>query len=312
MKTERIAPGDPQAIHVVIPVFRDLSATRQCLDSVMASEMPRNCGVAIIEDGSPEPEVVDYCRSLAAQGSVELLQNETNLGFVASCNRAFAQFSDSDIILLNSDTQVAGGWVQRLNACAYREADIGTVTPFSNNATICSYPQFNAENSLPTQWNTAGLDALFRAANRDQYTDIPTAVGFCMYIRRACLHQTGHFDQENFGLGYGEECDFSMRAASLGWRNVIAADVFVYHAGSASFGEQGRSRKGVADETIQRLHPDYGEKVSRFLAEDPLAPFRAAVDRLRLERKPEDGVNLLSESFACQRTLRNKIGRAHV
>ena len=307
MNTVGAGPGDARAIQVVIPVYRNLAATRKCVDSVIACGLPENGGVAIIEDGAPEPELVAYCQSVAAQESVVLLRNENNLGFVASCNRAFSAFPDSDIILLNSDTEVAGDWARRLNACAYREADIGTVTPFSNNATICSYPQFNADNSMPALWDTAGLDALFRTANSGRHADIPTAVGFCMYIRRDCLDATGPFDHENFGPGYGEECDFSMRAASLGWRNVIAADVFVYHAGSASFGPQGESRKGLADETMRRLHPDYGDRVNRFLGDDPLASFRAAVDRLRLEKRPEDGVNLLSESFERQQALQEKL-----
>jgi O-antigen biosynthesis protein len=291
----------------VIPVFRNLAATRKCLDSVIAPGLPDNCGIVIIEDGSPEPDVVEYCQLMSRRESVVLLRNERNLGFVASCNRAFSAFPDSDVILLNSDTEVAGDWIRRLNAAAYREDDIGTVTPFSNNATICSYPAFNTDNPLPTLWDTAQLDALFREANREQFADIPTAVGFCMYIRRDCLDATGPFDQDNFGPGYGEECDFSMRAAAIGWRNVIAADVFVYHAGSASFGPQGESRKGMADDTMRRLHPDYGDLVSRFLEQDPLAPFRAAVDRLRLETRPEDGVNLLSESFERQQALKEKL-----
>jgi GT2 family glycosyltransferase len=269
--------------------------------------LPDNCGIAIIEDGSPEPEVVEYCQLMSGQDSVVLLRNESNLGFVASCNRAFSAFPDSDIVLLNSDTEVAGDWIRRLKASAYREDDIGTVTPFSNNATICSYPAFNADNPVPALWDTAQLDTLFREANREQFADIPTAVGFCMYIRRDCLDATGPFDQENFGHGYGEECDFSMRAASIGWRHVIAADVFVYHAGSASFGPQGESRKGMADETMRRLHPDYGERVSRFLEQDPLAPFRAAVDRLRLDKRPEDGGNLLAESFERQQALMERL-----
>ena len=47
---------------------------------------------------------------------------------------------DRDVIL-NADTEVNAGWVDRLAAHAAREAHVGTITPFSNNATICSYPR---------------------------------------------------------------------------------------------------------------------------------------------------------------------------
>ena len=54
---------------------------------------------------------------------------------------------------------------------------------------------------------------------------------------------------------------------------------------------------------MRRLHPVYGDLVTRFLEQDPLAPFRAAVDRLRLEKRPGDGVNLLAESVERQQAL---------
>jgi GT2 family glycosyltransferase len=47
---------------------------------------------------------------------------------------------ERDVVLLNSDTVVANDWLDRLLACADLESRIGTVTPFSNNATICSFP----------------------------------------------------------------------------------------------------------------------------------------------------------------------------
>ncbi len=45
-----------------------------------------------------------------------------------------------DVVLLNSDTEVPTGWLSRLTAQAYAHPRIATVSPFSNNATICSYP----------------------------------------------------------------------------------------------------------------------------------------------------------------------------
>jgi GT2 family glycosyltransferase len=81
----------------------------------------------------------------------------------------------------------------------------------------------------------AELDAVFAQINAGKSIDLPTAVGFCMYIRRACLDAVGLFDAERFGRGYGEENDFSRRATRAGWRNVLCADVFVFHAGGVSF-----------------------------------------------------------------------------
>lgn len=274
-----------QPVDVIIPVYRGLAETRACLDSVLATVPPHLGEVIVIEDASPEPELVAWLESLAAQHPrITLLRNPENLGFVQTCNRGMALHPERDVVLLNSDTEVANDWLARLQACAYRDRRIGTVTPFSNNATICSYPRFCADNPLPSPWSVTELDALFNQCNPGQWTEIPTAVGFCMYIRRDCLIATGLFDERHFGKGYGEENDFSLRARALGWRHALCADVFVYHAGSVSFADHQNHKKRHAMTVLNRLYPDYESLVHRHIAQDPARPLRARVDLARLTR----------------------------
>ena len=113
----------------------------------------------MINDASPDAALSQWLRDESTKHpSFILLENEDNLGFVGTVNRGMAQSSANDVLLLNSDTEVANQWLDRLRAAAYRSADVGTVTPFSNNATICSYPRFCQENSLPPGYDTAALD----------------------------------------------------------------------------------------------------------------------------------------------------------
>lgn len=290
------AQGSPHPpVTIIIPVYAGEQTTRECLESVAASQLPDFASVLIINDCSPDPQVKALCATIASEQGFELLENNENLGFVATVNRGMAYREDSDVILLNSDTEVAGDWVQRLQACAYRHDRTGTVTPFTNNGTICSYPVLMDTCPLPDGWRTETLDELFRSHNAGGDTEIPTAVGFCMYIRRACLAQIGMFDTENFGHGYGEECDFSLRAVTAGWRNVIAADTFVYHKGGASFAGQTLQRKEQADKVIERLHPEYHGRILQFLQDDPLGHFRHAVDRARLAHNGDEANALLAE-----------------
>jgi GT2 family glycosyltransferase len=190
------------------------------------------------------------------------------------------------VVLLNSDTEVAAGWLDRLAAHARRDPRVGTVTPFSNNATICSYPRTLERNALPEGETTASLDAAFASANAGRSADIPTAVGFCMFITRECLDRVGMFDEARYGAGYGEEVDFCMRAARAGFRHVIAADVFVRHAGEVSFGHGGAERRGRAQAIVDELYPEFQPRVRDFIARDPLAELRARADRARERRSP--------------------------
>jgi O-antigen biosynthesis protein len=309
--TANSVPPACQPITIVVPVYRNLQVTRACLESLIASNLPGHASIVVINDCSPETELSAFCSDLAARAGLRLVLNESNLGFVKTANQGFTLDPDADVLLLNSDTVVSSDWLQRLQSCAYREESIGTVTPFSNNATICSYPVFPVANKLPANWSVAELDRAFQQANSGSHSEIPTAVGFCMYIRRSCLNETGCFDEANFGLGYGEECDFSLRASALGWKHAVAADVFVYHEGEASFASEAMERKRLAGQTITKLYPNYQRLISDFVQADPLYHFRKNVDAIRLRTKPEDCAAILQEHFHYTRSLLERTADYH-
>ena len=294
------APG----VDIIVPVYKGLADTQRCVQSVLASwhhhQTPMR--LIVINDASPEPDLTQWLRGLAAQEHrVILLENSENLGFVATVNRGMAWppapgAQANDVLLLNSDTEVANDWLDRLRAAAYRSAQVGTVTPFSNTATICSYPRFCEANALPDGYTTATLDALCAQLNAAAHIDIPTAVGFCMYIRRDCLAQVGLFDVVHFGLGYGEENDFCQRALALGWRNVHALDTFVLHTGGVSFGARKAPREQAAWAILQQLHPGYAPAVEEFVRLDPARPYRNRLDMVRLRASARPRVLAVSHS----------------
>lgn len=270
-------------ISIIVPVYKGLADTRACLESVLRSPSEAQLHVVVVNDASPEPEITTYLRGMAARDKrVDLIENGSNLGFVASANLGMQRRVDDDVILLNSDAEVSGDWVDRLREAAYRERSIATVTPFSNAATICSYPRFCVEGEMPADMSTAALDRYFAAENAGQTIDIPTGVGFCLFIRRDCLEEVGVFDVQRFGRGYGEENDFCMRARATGWRHVLALDTFVRHGGGVSFGAEKQARVDEAQQLLAGLHPDYAPAVARHIEQDPARTARLKVDLARI------------------------------
>ena len=282
-------------IDVVIPVYRGLAETRRCIESVLASRQAAAFETVVIDDATPEPEIAAWLDSMAGQGKITLLRNPANLGFVASVNRGMSHHRDRDVVLLNSDTEVANDWLDRLAACARSEPRVATVTPFSNNATICSYPFEGWQGEIPGTLGLAELDRMFATVNAGRSVEIPTAVGFCMYIRREALDAFGLFDAERYGRGYGEENDFCMRAVKAGWKNLLAGDVFVFHEGSVSFSEERHALQQVAGKRLVEVHPDYPARVHEYLVADPASGLRSAIDHARLERGMEEARSVLAE-----------------
>ena len=281
------APTVP-VVDIVIPVYNAPDDVRACVASVLACTPP-GYRLVLIDDASPDPGVREVFAQIAARGlpQVELLANERNLGFTGTANRGMG-LSRHDVVLLNSDTIVSPGWLEALRRCAASDPAIGTITPWSNNAEILSYPAFCVNNRWSEGADPAPLAAAFARAATPSYPDLPTGVGFCFYVRRALLDAIGGFDPA-FGLGYGEENDLCLRAAAAGWRNVLADDAFVVHTGGRSFEQQKDALVPKNLATLVGRHPGYLELVRDYVAADPLGPLRAAAT-LALDAADGDGV----------------------
>lgn len=262
-----------QGVDVIIPVYRGLEETMDCIDSVLRAEVKTPYNLIVINDASPDPALVKALKAHAAKHDYRLLDNAENLGFVATVNRGMSLNDDNDVVLLNSDTVVGDHWLDRLVRAAYSAPNIASATPLSNNATILTLPELGEYAELPYGLDMAGINALCARENDGVTVDLPTAHGFCMFIRRAALREVGLFDAQTFGKGYGEENDFSLRAATRGWRNIAACDAFVEHKGGVSFDNK-LEKVAVAIRVLNERYPDYHGQIHNFLDTDPMAPVR--------------------------------------
>jgi O-antigen biosynthesis protein len=295
-----VSPVAKPGITVIVPVYAGLEETRRCVNSLLESltHQQATIEIIIIDDCCPEIALSSYCEKISQDNPViRLLRNEENAGFVKSVNRGMREAKNNDVILLNSDTEVANDWIDRLQTAAYQSEKIATATPFSNNATICSYPEFLQCNSLPEGETLANLDKKFTDTNHQKILDLPTGHGFCLYIRRDALDQLGLFDEHAFARGYGEENDFCCRAHLLGWKNVLACDVFVFHEGSVSFGVEREKLVEQAMQTMAKRYSWYHDAVHSFIEQDPAAIFRNNVDDLRRQESPKLAVLMINHGL---------------
>ena len=263
-------------VDIIIPVYNAAALLQRCLAALDRCTDAQQARVLLIDDASPDPAIAPVLDAWAASSPLRprVLRNPVNLGFIGTVNRGFRE-TRGDALLLNADTEVTPGWLERMRQALASDARIATVTPFSNNAEICSWPDFCRNAPVP-----ADADRIARAfaeAPPPGYPDLPTAVGFCMLIRRAALDALGDFDQATFGRGYGEENDFCLRVAGHGWRNVLCDNAFVAHEGGVSFSAEGLVPGGENLARLVSRYPDYNRRVAEFIMADPLRARREAV-----------------------------------
>jgi O-antigen biosynthesis protein len=282
------------SVLVFIPVYNGLQSTLRCLKSMRetAASMATVFRLLIVHDASSNDaaEIAVALDQFALETSneklsVQVRHNAINRGFTWNVNQAMAALrANEHLLLLNSDTIVTRGWLDEMMRTANTDLKIGTVTPFSNNATICSLPDFQRAWPVPDAAQR-NVIAIALAENRVEPIDIPTGVGFCMLMTRACIDAVGRYDIENFPRGYGEENDFCMRASVAGFRNVLCANAYVAHEGGVSFSESTDALKKAGGERLLAKHPRYNELVSEWITNDPARARREAiVDQFRHDR----------------------------
>lgn len=281
---------------VVIPVYNAFEDFLVCLESVLTASNKNKISIIIINDCSTDVRVAEYLDLLSIIEGICVLSNTVNMGFVWTVNRGFSDLysSNKDIIILNSDTIVFDHWIDRLVKVASFSQSIGTITPLTNNGTIASYPVFLAENTISAD-DARQIDQCAAELGSDKFTVVPTGVGFCMFIKRALLNEIGLFDVETFGRGYGEENDFCQRAILKGWQNIVAHNVFVYHAGSKSFGNEKQALASNAMRLLNNKYPSYHYDVQLYIENDPGYDFRTQLtSRVIAENYPSGCVLFVS------------------
>jgi GT2 family glycosyltransferase len=270
----------PPEVTVVVPVYTDYEATRACIESLTDAleNSPRHHAI-LVNDASPDPRLCAYLAEVASNPRMELITHVRNRGFVDAVNSALERIKNGDVVLLNADTIVPIGFVDRLAAAARSSPDIGTVTPLSNNGEFTSFPVPFIVNPLGSRGEVERIDRIAAEINAGHVVDIPSGIGFCLYVTRACLDTVGSLSA-HFHRGYLEDADFCLRARKQGFRNVCAASVFVGHAGSRSFGNEKRSLVVRNMDVLEQRFPRHGLECAAFVAADPLRARREAIERL--------------------------------
>ena len=264
----RRAPApDVAQVAIVVPIHDAGPELRRCIEA-----LSRNTTVpaqlVLVDDASTDPEVLAVLDELADWPAVRILRNTTNLGFTATVNRGL-RATDTDVVVLNSDTEVGPRWLERLRAAAYSSPHTGTATATSDNAGAFSMPVIARPNPVAVHLDADAAARAVAQATGGARAPTPTANGFCMYVRRAMLDDVGPFDDVAFPRGYGEENDLCLRGARRGWTHVVDTGTYVHHVREASFGAEKPALGKAGRAILDTRYPEYTDAVRTFIT-DPV------------------------------------------
>ncbi|TBL81741.1 glycosyltransferase family 2 protein [Paenibacillus thalictri] len=219
-----------QTTSIIIPNRNGLGYLRECVLSIKQHTDAETPYEIIVVDNGSDDGSLQYCR----QEHIKFISLPSNRGFPAACNLGMRIASGDALMLLNNDVLVTRNWLKNLLRCLYSGNEVGIVGPVTNFA---SGKQM-VEIPYKTSEQAAGFS---NTADPGKWLNVPRLIGFCFLFKRELLHRIGLLD-EQFSPGHFEDDDYCYRARSQGYRLLIAADTFIYHHGSASFGKEGDDR----------------------------------------------------------------------
>jgi GT2 family glycosyltransferase len=217
-------------VSVVIPVHDHLDVTMACLAALLSSRGDAAFEVIVVDDASTDevrrlPDMVE---------GVTVIRNDTNRGFVHSCNRGAEHARGDFITFLNNDTIPAPGWLDEMLRVFDDFARAGLV-----GSKLLS-PDGSLQEAGGIIWSSGEASNHGRGQDADRpefgYTrQADYLSGAAITIGRETWWRAGGFSVE-FAPGYYEDVDLAFKVRALGLLAIYAPKSVVIHAEGTSGG----------------------------------------------------------------------------
>ncbi len=241
-------------VDIVIPSYRDAERVRVLVRSI-ARTVPRNMARVIVSDDASGPEHVAALRRI--DGIDVVLTSGQNSGFAANTNRGLrATADDRDVVILNSDVEALGRWLECLQYAAHLHPENGIAgaqlqypdgrIQFGGTVRNRERPDWfdHRYRFKPSDWGPAGTASPALAVT-----------GACMYVRREVIDRVGLLD-ERYPMAY-EDVDWCLRVWQAGLRVLYFPAAQLVHHESATRGTDVGERERVSQERFWERWSDF-------------------------------------------------------
>lgn len=238
-------------ISVIIVSFNTKKLTLATIESLYKEASDLDFEIIAIDNNSQDGSV-EMLRRCSKNSNFKLIENDKNMGFAFANNQGIKIAKGKYIFLLNSDTVVKKGALQKLLAFAKKHFDAGVVGPKLLNAdgsvqpSVLRFPTII--NAIKEYW--FGQKWLFEkyAPKANRPVEVDSAVGAAFLITPEALKKVGKLDEKYFF--YFEDIDYCKRTKEAGLKVYYLPDAEIIHY-------HGASGKKVADVSNQwrRLIP---------------------------------------------------------
>jgi GT2 family glycosyltransferase/glycosyltransferase involved in cell wall biosynthesis len=267
-------------VSIIIPVFNQSEYTHACLSSLQAAQEQPRFEVIVVDDCSTDstPKVMAQIRG------VVYLRNDSNSGFIASCNTGAKTARGKYLVFLNNDTLVKPGWLTALLDTFKEERRAGIV------GSKLLYPDGRLQEAGGIIWQDAsGWNyGKFDDPGKPEYNylrDVDYCSAAALMVPKALFESAGGFDSR-YAPGYYEDTDLAFKVRQVGYRVLYQPlSEVIHHEGATG---------GTDISTGAKKHQEINRSTFAEVWSDELAkrPANGDVTFLQRPRTPS-GKNIL-------------------
>src|SRR5262249_10475768 len=231
-------------LSIIIVNWNGRAFLPDCLRSIV--ENPPRCSYEIVVvDNASSDGSVEWVRSDEGAGIINganfrLIESGDNLGFGRANNLAFEQTDSKYLFVLNPDSIVPAGSIDKLIETLEVDEEIGitaprlvnedgvlgaSVIPFRPTPLSIVVEEFQLYRLLPRRLTRYWLFG--RHWDYDVRRPVPLVAGAAMMCKRAMIDQVGGFNKDIFM--YGEDLEWCVSVYRGGWKIYFEPDAEIIH-----------------------------------------------------------------------------------
>jgi hypothetical protein len=222
----------------------------QAVDTIVAHHPSVEYEIVVVDNASTDDSIAQLRsgtrgKTLEQLGRLRIIQNDQNRGFGAANNQAFKATNSPLVLVLNPDTQVTAGSIDRLIETVRSDSRVGAAGPRILNPD--GSLQISVWRNPPAAWEIflsslklyLMLPRRFRGElllgghwEHNHKRTVPMLGGAAILVRREVIETVGGFD-ERYHM-YGEDHDWCLRITQAGWLLTFQPEATVFHQGGWS------------------------------------------------------------------------------
>jgi len=236
--------GNELDLSIVIINWNTKKLLLDCLASVFETVKDVSIEIWLVDNASIDGSV-EAVRELYP--SVNIIQNQKNVGFAAANNQAFTKIRGRYALLLNTDTVMTEGAVETIYNFMEHQTDVGMACGQLMNKDGSKQNSFANFPSLVTLiFGNSLLQLLFpkkypsKRKTNFRPMEVDSCIGACMMVRGEAMETVGWLDESFFF--FFEETDWAHRMKQAGWKVCMVPSARIFHLQGQSVGHNIQSR----------------------------------------------------------------------